>query len=257
VTLRVEAHPDTLELQVADDGDGIDADLRRQLFRTFTQGRRRVERTGGGSKSGLGLGLAIAAKITELHGGRIAVASPGPGQGATFSVHLPRVVAPKSEPKPVPKSVPNPALARSCQDRAPAGLPILVVDDNDDAAESLAMLLRALGHQVRICNAGAEALAAVVRERPRVVLLDLGMADMDGFETARRLRALEREQRPAAGAETALSPMLLVAVSGYGDARTRERGRQAGIDRHLTKPVSSKTLRALLGEAAKQPTGKT
>lgn len=230
IALRVEARPGTLVLHVRDDGDGIDAELRASLFRTFTQGQRRLERTGG-SKSGLGLGLAIAARITELHGGRIEVDSPGPGGGATFSVYLPRTDAP----------APERASAQCAEAPAASGeLSVLVVDDNRDAADGLAMLLTAMGHRVRTCHSGAEALAVAGGERLHLVLLDLGMDDMDGFETARRLRAADAVGRP----------MLLAAVSGYGDNRTRERARAAGFDRHLTKPVSREALAQLLCDAA-------
>jgi len=230
IALQVEGRSGTLLLHVRDDGDGIDAELRASLFRTFTQAQRRLERTGG-SKSGLGLGLAIAARITELHGGRIEVDSPGPGRGSTFSVFLPRTAAP--EPREPPAQ---------CAQASPAteAVSVLVVDDNADAAEGLAMLLSAMGNRVQICHSGAEALAAVARERPQVVLLDLGMDDMDGFETARRLRAADDAERP----------MLLAAVSGYGDNRTRERARAAGFDRHLTKPVSREVLAQLICDAA-------
>jgi CheY-like chemotaxis protein len=249
VTLRVEARPDLLVISVTDDGDGIDPQLRRSLFRLFTQGPRALERTGGGSKSGLGLGLAIAARLAELHRGRIEVDSAGPGLGASFSVILPRVSA--------PGALPVRAHARAAA--APPALSVLVVDDNADAADSMAMLLSALGQHVSVCHTGAEALAAAARERPRVVLLDLGMPDMDGFEIARRLRTLEkqRESGPESAQQTADSGgrgapprMLLAAVSGYGDGRTRERGRQAGIDLHLIKPVSGATLAALLRDEA-------
>ncbi|WP_295886104.1 ATP-binding protein [uncultured Thiohalocapsa sp.] len=242
VALRVEARPGTLELQVSDDGDGIDAQLRRRLFRTFSQGQRRLERTAGGSKAGLGMGLAIAARITELHGGRIEVTSDGPGRGATFSVFLPRTAAP----------APQPAPARCPGAAAPTGLSVLVVDDHADAADGLAMLLTALGHQVSICHSGAAAIGAAEQAWPHLVLLDLGMGDMDGFETARRLRALEQERR-AGGTQ----PMLLAAVTGFGDSGTRERGRAAGFDRHLTKPVSREALTALLCAAATHGFGPT
>lgn len=230
IALQVEGRPGTLLLHVRDDGDGIDAELRASLFRTFTQGQRRLERTGG-SKSGLGLGLAIAARITELHGGRIEVDSPGPGRGSTFSVFLPRTAVPEPREPPAQCAQAQPATE---------AVSVLVVDDNADAAEGLAMLLSAMGHRVRICHSGAEALAAVARERPQLVLLDLGMDDMDGFETAWRLRAADDAERP----------MLLAAVSGYGDHRTRERGREAGFDRHLTKPVSRAVLAQLICDAA-------
>jgi PAS domain S-box-containing protein len=284
VRLSAATGPGTLVLRVADNGDGIDAELRASLFQIFTQGRHRLERTGGG-RSGLGLGLAIAARLAELHGGRIEVESAGPGQGSTFSVYLPTVAAPPAEPT-GRRWAPGPTSR---------ALRVLVVDDSADAADGMAMLLSALGHEVRVCRSGAEALAAAPRFRPRIVLLDLGMDGMDGFETARRLRALEgtgwrddasaavaassqdrantgfavvtRGEGPVESQDTrqvapdsagsavdtaaAAVPMLLVAVSGYGDARVRERGRAVGFDRHFTKPVGRHALMELLAEAAR------
>ncbi len=286
VRLSAEAQPGTVVLRVADNGDGIDAELRTNLFQIFTQGRHRLERTGGSSRSGLGLGLAIAARLAELHGGRIEVDSAGPGRGSTFSLFLPSVAAPAATPR-----------RRKAPAQTPHGLRVLVVDDNADAADGMAMLLSALGHEVQVCRSGPEALAAAPRFRPRVVLLDLGMDGMDGFETARRLRSLESAGwRDASGTDAASScagstgaeggpavetrdvghvespavgpaapdmsgsavdtgpmgaPMLLAAVSGYGDARVRERGRAAGFDRHFTKPVGRQALMELFCEAAR------
>jgi CheY-like chemotaxis protein len=195
------------------------------LFDAFSQGTRHLDRSPGG----LGLGLAVAAKLTRLHDGRIDVRSEGSGKGAEFTVTLPRAPEPRAAP------------AETHGDTADPGgrLRVLVVDDNIDVAEGMGALLRLLGHEVEVHTSGAAALRAAERFRPSIALIDIGMQEMDGFETARRLRA----RIPA-------DALRLVAVSGYGDTGTIRKGREAGFDRHLTKPVRRKMLEAVLRDTA-------
>jgi len=232
IRLSVEGRVGLCVIRVSDDGEGIDPELRAGLFDAFTQGRRQLNRAPGG----LGLGLTIAARLTELHGGRIEVHSEGPGKGAEFTLFLPRCDTP-------PVAAPTTEEEQTLEGEPPR---ILVVDDNPDVANGMGMLLEVLGYPAQVCLSGAEALDMAERFQPRLVLLDIGMDDMDGFETARRLRAVHEDP----------TCMRLVAVSGYGDAAFQAQGRQAGFDEYLTKPVGRRDLLRLLrsldepGEAA-------
>jgi PAS domain S-box-containing protein len=222
VELVATVHGETLEVCVSDDGIGIPAEARDVLFRMFGQ----YAESGDRSEGGLGIGLAIVKGLVELHGGRVAVASEGAGRGSTFRVYLPLSGRPAHPAPPEQASTgPNPSLR------------ILVVDDNRDAADSLGMLLAVSGHETRIAYDGASALALAEDYRPEIVLLDLGMPGMDGYEVARRLRA-----RPW-GHE-----LLLVALTGWGQEDDRRRTRQAGFDHHFTKPVDPDELDRVLGE---------
>jgi CheY-like chemotaxis protein len=205
---------------VRDTGIGMPPELLGPIFELFVQGDQSMAR----SQGGLGVGLAIAKLITELHGGSIEARSAGPGHGSEFVVQLPLAR--------------DPAGAQPADDLpAPAGAPrrILVVDDNVDAAHTLCLLLQGLGHDVRAAYDGASALRLSDAWLPQVVLLDIGLPGMDGYEVARRLR-----QRPAP------ERLLVIAVSGYGSEADRRRSREAGFDRHLTKPVALEVLCGLL-----------
>ncbi len=213
-------------LTVADTGAGIPADLLPRVFDLFVQGGRTIERAQGG----LGLGLAIVRSLVQLHGGTVEVASPGPGQGSSFSVTIPSAA-----------TVTSISLEAVASPSAPGGVRrrILVVDDNRDAAESLSEALESEGHEVRVAFDGASAVALGQEYRPSVVFLDIGLPVMDGYEVARKLRALDNGYRP-----------LLVAISGYGQPSDRERALEAGFDQHLVKPVSVEITLAL---AASEP----
>ena len=213
-------------LTVADTGAGIAADLLPRVFDLFVQGGRTIERAQGG----LGLGLAIVRSLVQLHGGTVEVASPGPGQGSSFSVTIPSAA-----------TVTSSSLEAVASPSAPGGVRrrILVVDDNRDAAESLSEALESEGHEVRVAFDGASAVALGQEYRPSVVFLDIGLPVMDGYEVARKLRALDNGYRP-----------LLVAISGYGQPSDRERALEAGFDQHLVKPVSVEITLAL---AASEP----
>jgi PAS domain S-box-containing protein len=210
----------TLRLTVRDNGIGMDRELTERAFDLFAQGKRSSDR----SQGGLGLGLALVRNLVELHGGTVTCASPGLGQGSSFTVTLPLVAS---------------AVAKPPQAEAPArratGLRVLVVDDNVDAATTLAMLLEASGHEVFIEHESLRALELSRSARPDACLLDIGLPDMDGNELARRLRA-----QP----ETAHS--VLIAVSGYGQEADRRTALDAGFTHHLVKPVDMEALTALL-----------
>jgi PAS domain S-box-containing protein len=205
---------------IRDSGDGIAPEQLAKLFEIFTRGERSSRR----NQSGLGIGLALVRRLTEMHGGRVEASSDGVGMGSCFSVRLPLSVKESAATKAGRR-------VHSSIDE----LSVLVVDDNKDAAESLAMLLRTAGAEIHIAHDGPTALAAFERSEPHVVLLDIGMPDMDGCEVARRLREIARPERVA-----------LVALTGWGQDEDRRRVREAGFDHHLVKPVELAALQALL-----------
>ncbi len=205
--------------EVADDGLGIDADLLPRVFDLFSQGTTTLDR----ARGGLGIGLSLVKRLVELHDGSVAAASAGPGHGSTFTVRLP-LAERRAPERTLPAGPPEAALPPT---------DVLLVDDNLDAARTLALLLRADGHAVRLAHDGEAALALADAQPPALVLLDIGLPGLDGYEVARRLRA-RRATRDAA----------IVAISGYGQAADRARGRAAGFDAHLTKPVDLQTVYA-------------
>jgi len=217
-----DAGGDALVLTVRDEGIGMDRELAPRVFDLFTQATRSSDR----SQGGLGLGLALVKNLVELHGGSVVCDSPGPGRGSTFSVTLPLM-------QPVARSLDEaPASARDGQARP---LRLLVVDDNVDAAATLAMLLEACGYEVMVENDSLRALERAKHECPDAALLDIGLPEMDGNELARRLR-LEPCTRPA----------LLVAITGYGQEQDRRTALEAGFDHHMVKPVDMDRLAAIL-----------
>jgi len=211
-------------VSVKDDGIGIDAAVLPHVFEMFAQADRSLDRP----NAGLGVGLTLARRLVELHGGKLEASSPGLGKGSEFVVSLPLA-------KPVAEETrPAATLTASAPPEA-ASRRVLLVDDNIDFSTSLAALLRALGHEVRVAESGAEGLRAAAEFRPQFVFLDIGMPGMNGYDLARGLRRL-----PGGAA------MVLTAVTGWGQDKDRQRAREAGIDHHLTKPVEVDSIRAIL-----------
>jgi predicted ATPase/signal transduction histidine kinase/CheY-like chemotaxis protein len=216
-------------LHLRDNGIGMTAEVLDRIFELFGQAERGLAR----SQGGLGIGLTIARNLVEQHGGCIEATSAGLGLGSEFIVTLP--LAPAVEPTPAPE-LPSalPASAR--------GKCVLVVDDNVDIAESLAMLLEESGHYVVVAHDGPSALTTAESEDPEVILLDIGLPGMDGYEVARRLRANPRMQ-----------DKTLAAITGYGQSRDQALAMEAGFDRHFTKPVNIAELEAFVDAAALNP----
>ena len=200
-------------LSVRDTGIGIDLEHFPDMFDLFTQADRSLDR----SRGGLGIGLSLVQRLVGMHQGTVDVRSEGLGRGSEFTVRIPLPLAPAPETLSEPTG--------SAEQPAQSGR-VLVVDDNVDAAEMLAILLRLSGHDVRIAYTGPTALEAAVAHLPDVVLLDIGLPDLDGYEVARRLR-----QYPQ------LRGVRLVAMTGYGDEAVRQLAQEAGFDRHLVKPL--------------------
>jgi signal transduction histidine kinase len=224
VQLTAEVQDTEVVIRVLDNGIGIDADMLPRVFELFMQGDHPYERSGGG----LGIGLTLARRLVEMHGGRLEARSDGAERGSEFSVRLPLAVRPTREA----------TLEREQEGELPSRRRILVVDDNRDAAEMLAIMLGAWGQETRVAHDGREALAVAGAFQPDIVLLDIGLPDLDGYEIGRRLRTEPWGQRA-----------LLVAVTGWGQESDLERSRHAGFDRHLVKPVVPRVLRELIAGA--------
>jgi PAS domain S-box-containing protein len=222
ITLIVDQTESEIVVRVRDAGEGIPPDLLPKLFDPFSQGARPLDRRQGG----LGLGLTIVRNLVELHGGSVTAHSEGPGRGSEFVVRLPRIM-------PGEAHAPGKARGISVSSTRPR---VLVVDDNNDAANMLAETLQDLGCQTETAFDGPSALEAAKGFRPRVVLLDIGLPLMDGYEVARRLRQ-----------EAELAPLKLVAITGYGEGSDRQKSREAGFDEHVVKPVDIDKLPGLLG----------
>jgi len=228
VWLTAETEGKEAVIHVRDTGAGIAAELLPHIFELFTQAEWPEDR----SQGGLGIGLALVRKLVELHGGAITASSPGRGQGSEFVVRLPALPGSTAEgpgqPRREEKSHPSTALRRR----------ILVVDDNVDAAESLALLLQLKGHEVQVAHDGPTALKTAVQFRPEAVLLDIGLPRMDGYQVAQQIR----EQSWG-------SNVLVVALTGYGQDEDRQRSAAAGFNAHLIKPVGLEVLSQLLAHA--------
>jgi CheY-like chemotaxis protein len=219
IRLSAEREGAEVAVRVKDDGIGISAGMMPHIFEIFSQAPEGMER----SQGGLGVGLSLVRRLVQLHGGRIATKSAGRNQGSEFTVHLPVVVKPLA-----------PAARREAVEPI-ARRRLLIVDDVKDAADSLAHLMRLKGHEVRAAYDGGAAIAAAAEFRPEVVLLDIGMPNLDGYETCRTIR----EQSWGKG-------MFLVALTGWGQEGDRRRAEEAGFNQHLVKPVDPAAFAALL-----------
>ena len=214
IALTVEREAATAVITVRDHGIGIAPEMLSEIFQLFAQGERTLDRAQGG----LGIGLSLVKTVVELHGGRVSAASDGPGRGSEFAIRLPCLLqeldgyraGSEEDDTDIPDCPP---------------LRILVVDDSRDAAESLTRLLRLGGHEVLIAHEAEHALHLAATQQPAVVLLDIGLPGMDGYEICRRLR------------QSGLAHALIVAMTGYGLERDRKRSQEAGFDTHLVKPV--------------------
>jgi PAS domain S-box-containing protein len=222
IAVRARAEENHAVVQVRDSGRGIEPDMIERIFDMFVQGRAPLQRIGGG----LGVGLALARRLAELHGGTVEARSEGVNRGSEFTLRLPLGARDGAAQKPE-QPARRPGVARR----------VLVVDDNVDAASMLDMLLRSLGHETRVAHEGTAALRVAEEFRPDIVLLDIGMPGIDGYEVARRLRTLAKAR-----------PMRIVAVTGWGQEGDRERSREAGFDLHLVKPVDANELARALND---------
>jgi signal transduction histidine kinase/AmiR/NasT family two-component response regulator len=222
IWLTAERNDGHTVITVRDNGVGISAEMIPRVFDMFTQAKQSQD----SSQSGLGVGLALVHRLVEMHGGTIKAHSDGPGRGSAFILRLP--IAEAAQASPVPR--------RESESVTPASLlNILVVDDNHDSAESMDVLLRIMGNAVRTAHDGLEAFQMAAEFRPDVVLLDIGLPGIDGYEVARRIRQQRWGGR-----------MILIAATGWGQETDRQRTKEAGFDYHLVKPLDHAALLNLL-----------
>jgi PAS domain S-box-containing protein len=229
ITLAVHPADGWVDIAVIDNGIGIDARLLPQIFELFTQAERTPDRAQGG----LGIGLALVKNMVALHGGQVTADSAGPGTGSTFTIRLPAVAQGTKDQMAAASAAPG-----------PAPLHIMLVDDNVDAAESLAVLLEAQGHRVRVEAHPVQALASAQRDPPQVFILDIGLPEMDGYELARRLRA-----DPRTGSA------LFIALTGYGQAHDRILSKSSGFEHHFVKPMDTERLGQILAAVHRDTAG--
>jgi PAS domain S-box-containing protein len=230
ITVAVRVEGDEAVVTVADTGIGVDPAHLPRIFELFSQVDSVIERAQGG----LGIGLALVKGLVEKHGGSVTARSEGAGHGSEFVVRLPGV---ESASASVGADRPAPSLARTRQ-AAASGQVILVVDDNADAVESMALMLRLSGFQVVSAASGEQGLVLAARHRPHAALIDVGMPGLNGYEVARRLR------REAWGRD-----MMLIACTGWGQPEDRRRTQEAGFNHHLVKPCDPESVLRLLAEA--------
>jgi signal transduction histidine kinase/ActR/RegA family two-component response regulator len=214
-----------LVIKVCDNGVGIPEPLLPRVFDLFTQAHPSEQ----GKQAGLGIGLALARRLIELHGGALTARSEGPGRGSEFTVRVP-----------APAGVEADVSRQSAQRKAVAGLRVLVVDDNRDGCDAMGILIRELGGDVQVAYDGRSALSRLESHAPEVILLDIGMPEMDGYETCRQIRA-------KVGAA-----VTVVAVTGWGQEHDRQRAIQAGFDAHLTKPADPAEIAELIGSVRRR-----
>jgi CheY-like chemotaxis protein/two-component sensor histidine kinase len=208
-----------------DNGIGIEPKLLPHIFDLFIQGEREPDN----SESGLGLGLTLVKRLVELHDGQISVDSLGVNQGSKFVVQLPRLVKPMVQSEPL--------IPQSVHKKTEIGLRVLLVDDNPDVVDSLALWLEALGHQVEIAHQGTQGISAARSFKPDIVLLDIGLPDMDGYQVARKLREHTHTQR-----------LWIIALSGYDQKKISHRSKLPEFDHYLMKPPNLNQLQDLIAE---------
>jgi signal transduction histidine kinase/CheY-like chemotaxis protein len=228
IDVAVAASGEHAVIRVRDSGLGIAPEMLPRVFEPFQQGDHTVERAQGG----LGIGLTLAKRLVEAHGGTIEAFSEGRGHGSEFTIRLPRVAAPAV--KPARPAVHGPVPSRR----------ILIVEDSEDARDMLRLYLTESGHQVYEAVDGPRGVEAALRVRPDVALIDIGLPGLDGYEVARRLRARPEGRK-----------MFLVALTGYGQPEDHRRARQAGFDAHLVKPFDRGRLIGLLAQSGQRAVG--
>ena len=223
ICLRTTIQSNDVLIEVIDNGIGMTSDLTSQVFELFTQAHATPDRNSGG----LGLGLALVKSLVDLHGGSVVASSNGLGQGSRFAIRLPRAVeSGASDTAEHLTAVPQ---------KAERALKILVVDDNVDAAETIAMWLEATGHEVHVEYGARRALERTITDKPEVCLLDIGLPEMNGNELARQIRKLP-----------GMDAAVLIALTGYGQEEDRANTRAAGFDHHFVKPIDTTELASLL-----------
>jgi signal transduction histidine kinase/CheY-like chemotaxis protein len=233
ISIDVHPRPGAVDVRVRDTGQGVAPDRLEAIFDLFTQGSGPAAP----SLGGLGIGLALARRLVELHGGTLTASSAGPGRGATFTATLP--TRPASN-RPSEQAEPDPVRPRRL------GRRVLVVDDSADAADTTATLLESAGCAVRAAYSGEEALREVEAFRPEIVLLDIGMPGLDGLEACSRIRSL-----PGGGS------LFLVALTGWGQDEDRRKTREAGFDAHLVKPVAPDALLNMVEQGRTKDTSRS
>jgi signal transduction histidine kinase len=229
IEVRTWTENDDVVLSVRDTGVGIAADLLPHVFDVFVQGSSTLDRAQGG----LGIGLSLVRRLTELHGGSIEAESKGPGGGSTFTLRMPRIEH---------QAAPAPAPAPAAQERGHGKPSVLLIEDNEDGREMMAMMLSCYGYEVQFAEDGLRGLEAAARFLPDLALVDIGLPGIDGYEVARRLRA-----------DPATRGIKLIALTGYGLAEDLRRVLDAGFDRHLVKPVDIDHLMEVIGSCTELP----
>jgi len=226
IRLSIQTEGGQAVIRVQDTGIGIAAEQLPRIFEMFTQVDTSLER----SRDGLGIGLMLVKNLVEMHGGTVEAHSRGLGQGSEFVIRLPVVSEPPSKTQPQ-----EPSGAKQATTTQQAQRRILVVDDNRDSAGTLRMMCELSGHQVHTAYDGLDAVEAAAKFQPDVILLDIGLPGLNGYEAARRIRCQPRDK-----------DLMMVALTGWGQKEDRDRSKEAGFDAHLVKPVDFDALKKLL-----------
>jgi CheY-like chemotaxis protein len=229
IQLSAERSGNQAVLRVRDSGIGIAPKMLPRIFELFVQ----VDHAAARSQGGLGIGLTLVKNLIEMHGGSVQALSDGLGKGSEFSTRLPLALPRPNETKPAENEERLPTEPKK------SGYRLLVVDDNEDAADSLAVLLGLLGHEVRVARDGQSALEVAVEFQPNLIFLDIGMPGMDGYEVARRMRKLP-----------GLEKTVLAALTGWGQQEDRRRTAEAGFHHHLVKPPELRVVENLIASLA-------